>query len=243
MEFKERGTYSKALITDQPIEKECPIHAEYSQKINCFPDQAVYVYSFALNRMVFAKNWGALLGYNDDEVNMMQLVEITSPKYRDFAFEINDKALRFLALKEERLTEYSFTIELEKRHANGDFVPMYWRVAVHREVGGRVVEIMGVAERIDSIRLGDVMSYAAYGPEKSEFEESLSKELFRHYAISKKELEALRLAAKGFSFKEIANEFGVSQSAIEKRIIPLYKRFDCKSLPHLVSFAHENKLL
>ena len=106
-----------------------------------------------------------------------------------------------------------------------------------------MAEIFGLAEKIDSIRLGEVMNYAAYGPEKSEFEESLSKDLFRYHAISKKELEALKLAADGFSFKEIAHEFGVSQSAIEKRIIPLYKRFDCKSLPHLVSFAHSNNLL
>ena len=100
-----------------------------------------------------------------------------------------------------------------------------------------------MGEKIDSIRLGEVMNYAAYGPEAAEFEESLSKELFRHHAISKKELEALQLAAKGYSFKEIANEFGVSQSAIEKRILPLYKRFNCKSLPHLVNFAHENNML
>ena len=51
------------------------------------------------------------------------------------------------------------------------------------------------------------------------------------------------MVAKGYSFKEIANFFNVSQSAIEKRIIPLYKRFDVKSLTHLVSFAYENHIL
>jgi PAS domain S-box-containing protein len=243
MELTTRGSYSKALITNQPIADDCPLCAHYEEQISYFPNQAVYIYSFEHGRMVYAKNWDKLLGYSDDQINMMQLVEITSPKYRDFAYEVNDKALRFLAVKEERLEEYSFTIELEKQHANGNYVPLYWRVAVHKAVNGQVAEILGVAEKIDSIRLGEVMNYAAYGPEKSEFEESLSKELFRHYAISKKELEALRLAAKGYSFKEIAHECGVSQSAIEKRILPLYKRFDCKSLPHLVSFAHENKLL
>lgn len=243
MEMEQRGAYSKALITNNPIEEGCPLCAHYEETLQCFPNQAAYIYSFEKQRMVFAKNWENLLGYRDEDVNMMQLVEITSPKYREFAYEINDKALRFLATKNENLTEYSFTIELEKQHADGSFVPLYWRVAVQKEVDGRVAEIYGLAEKIDSIRLGEVMNYAAYGPETSEFEESLSKELFRHHAISKKELEALQLAAKGYSFKEIANEFGVSQSAIEKRILPLYKRFDCKSLPHLVSFAHENKML
>ena len=221
----------------------CPLCADYEKSVNCFPNQAVYVYSFEKGRMVFAKNWEKILGYKDEDINMMLLVEVTSPKYKQFSYEINDKALRFLMSTSENLTEYSFTIELEKQHADGSMVPLYWRVAVLKEANGRVAEIMGIAEKIDSIRLGDVMNYAAYGPEKSEFEESLSKELFRHYAISKKEKEAVQLAAKGLSFKEIADHVGVSQSAIEKRILPLYKRFECKSLPHLVSFAHENKLL
>ncbi|MFT4662253.1 MAG: DNA-binding CsgD family transcriptional regulator [Patiriisocius sp.] len=243
MELDKRGAYSKALITDRPIMEGCPLCAHYEETINCFPNQVAYVYSFEKKRMVFAKNWKSILGYRDEDINMMQLVEITSPKYRQFAYEINDKALRFLSSKQDLLTEYSFTVELEKQHADGSLVPLYWRVVVLKEVDGRVAEIFGLAEKVDSLRLGNVMNYAAYGPETVEFEESLSKELFHHYAISKKELDAVKLAAKGYSFKEIAQEFGVSQSAIEKRILPLYKRFDCKSLTHLVNFAHENRLL
>ena len=81
------------------------------------------------------------------------------------------------------------------------------------------------------------------GQEKSAFEEELNKTLFHHYAISSKEKEALAMVAKGHSFKEIAGLFKVSQSAIEKRILPLYKRFDVKSLTHLVSFAYDNHIL
>jgi DNA-binding NarL/FixJ family response regulator len=87
------------------------------------------------------------------------------------------------------------------------------------------------------------MQYAAFGPETSGFEESLNEELFNELGISRKEKEALELAAKGYTFKEIADKLNVSQSAIEKRIIPLYKRFDVKSLTHLISFAHDNYIL
>ncbi len=87
------------------------------------------------------------------------------------------------------------------------------------------------------------MQYAAFGPEKSKFEESLNIQLFNQLAISRKEKEALELAAKGYAFKEIADKLNVSQSAIEKRIIPLYKRFNVRSLPHLISFAHDNYIL
>jgi DNA-binding CsgD family transcriptional regulator len=88
-----------------------------------------------------------------------------------------------------------------------------------------------------------VMRYAAFGPEKNEFEEELNKTLFYKNVISNKEKDALALVAKGYSLKEIAMLLKISQSAVEKRIIPLYKRFDVKSMPHLVSFAYENHIL
>ena len=87
------------------------------------------------------------------------------------------------------------------------------------------------------------MQYAVFGPKLSGFEESLNQQLFNELAISNKEIEVLELAAKGFTFKEIACKLNVSQSAIEKRLYPLYKRFDVKSLPHLISFAHDNDIL
>jgi DNA-binding CsgD family transcriptional regulator len=67
--------------------------------------------------------------------------------------------------------------------------------------------------------------------------------LFYKNAISNKEKNALALIAKGYSLKEVADMLNLSQSAVEKRIIPLYKRFDVKSMPHLVSFAYENHIL
>jgi DNA-binding NarL/FixJ family response regulator len=61
--------------------------------------------------------------------------------------------------------------------------------------------------------------------------------------MSGKEREALTFAANGLTFKEIADALCVTHSAIKKRIVPMYKRFDVKSLAHLVSFAHQNHLL
>jgi DNA-binding NarL/FixJ family response regulator len=87
------------------------------------------------------------------------------------------------------------------------------------------------------------MRYAVFGPNKNELEEELNKTLFYKNVISNKERDALALIAKGYSLKEAATMLNVSQSAVEKRIIPLYKRFDVKSMPHLVSFAFENHIL
>jgi len=237
------GDYSKSFITAIEADLTSPQALDYYNTIPKFADEAVYVYSFKENRMVYAQGWEEVLGYKDDEITMMLIVNITCPEYAAYSNELNDKALKFLHSKTEKLEQYSFTIELKKIHKNGSHIPLISRVGVFRSENGRVTEIIGRSQINRNIKFGKVMQYSAYGPEKSEFEEDLNKILFELYAISGKEKEALALVAKGHTFKEIANIFNVSSSAIEKRIMPMYKRFDVKSLSHLISFAYENHIL
>ena len=237
------GEYSKSMITTVPADLNSEEAQYFRQTLKRFPNEAIYIYSFQQNRMLYADGWEEILGYRDDEINMLTIVSITSAKYARFSNELNDKALRFILSKSQDLEKYSFTIELQKMHKNGTPVPIIVKVGVFRSENGRVTEIIGRNEVNYSINLGSVMRYAAFGPEKSEFEEELNKELFHHFAISQKEKEALAMVASGYSFKEIAHHFNVSQSAIEKRILPMYRRFEVKSLTHLVTFAYENHIL
>ena len=193
--------------------------------------------------MLFAHGWEDMLGYKDEEITLLKIVNSTSKRHYNFYNELNDKGLQYLKNIKEDLNKYSFTIEVEKIHKNGEIVPIFSRVGVYKSSDGNILELIGISEKIHSRKLGNIMQYAAFGPETSGFEESLNEQLFTELGISRKEKEVLELAAKGFAFKEIANKLNVSQSAIEKRIIPLYKRFDVKSLPHLISFAHDNCIL
>ena len=219
------------------------VFEEYKNKVQSFIGQAVYIYSFEKNRMLYAAGWEDLLGYKSEEITLFKIVSLTSKRHFNFSNELNDKALQFLLATKKDLEKYSFTIEVEKIHKNGRIIPLFSRVGVFKTKDGKISEIIGISEKIHSRKLGNIMQYAVYGPTLSGFEETLNQQLFNKLGISRKEIEALELAAKGFAFKEIANELNVSQSAIEKRIIPLYKRFGVKSLPHLISFAHDNHIL
>lgn len=238
-----QGKYSISFITDIPADLKSAEAIRFKKSIPKFPEEAIYIYSFKLDRMIYADGWEEVLGYKDNEITMLKIVSISSPEYALFSNELNDKALLFINSKTQDLELYSFTIEIKKIHKNGNHIPLILRVGVFRAENGRVTEIIGHCQINRSLKFGKVMKYYAYGPAKSEFEENLNKVLFQHIAISGKEKEALALVAKGQSFKEIANTLDVSQSAIEKRIIPLYKRFNVRSLSHLISFAFENNIL
>jgi DNA-binding CsgD family transcriptional regulator len=237
------GDYTRSFITNVPADLKSERSAYFRKTLPGFPEEAIYIYSFKENRMIYADGWEDILGYKDDEIGMLTIVSITTPEYAPFSNELNDKALKFINTKKEELEKYSFMIELKKIHKNGAHVPLISKVGVFISENGVVTAIIGRSQINRSINLGNIMRYAAYGPDKSDFEEELNKQLFNHYAISMKEKEALTLVAQGYSFKEIANHFHVSQSAIEKRIIPMYKRFNVKSLTHLISFAYDNHIL
>jgi DNA-binding CsgD family transcriptional regulator len=237
------GDFTKSMITQVPITPLDDKQKVLKQNLQRFPEEAIYIYSFKENKMLYADGWEEVLGYRDDEINMLQIVSITTPEYAPFSHELNDKALLFIMQKHEDLEKYSFTIELKKFHKLGHEIPLIVRVGVFASENGNVTEIIGRSQINHSIALGKVMRYAAYGPEKSEFEEQLNKDLFKHFAISRKEKEALELVAKGYSFKEIATMLSISVSAAEKRVFPLFKRFDVKGTTHLITFAYENHIL
>lgn len=237
------GKYTRERVSDIPFDVNDPIYLEYKEKVPQFAGQAVYIYSFVKQRMVYAFGWEDLLGYKDEEITLLKIVSCSSKRHINFSNELNDKALQFLKTKKKDLDKYSFTIEVEKIHKNGEVVPLFSRIGVYKSYQGNILEVIGISEKIHARKLGNVMQYAAFGPEKEGFEDTLNEQLFNKLGISRKEKEALELASKGYAFKEIAFKLGVSQSAIEKRIIPLYKRFNVKSLPHLVSFAYDNYIL
>jgi DNA-binding CsgD family transcriptional regulator len=237
------GNYTKRFVTDIPADLSTPLAIHYKNTIPRFPDEAIYIFSFEQGKMLYADGWEEVLGYRDDEISMLRIVTCTTPEYASFSQEINDKGLMFLHQETEDLEKYSFIIEVKKIHKNGSHVPLIQRVGVFKAIDGKLTEIIGRFQINRRINLGKIMRFDIFGPKKEEFEDFLSKLLFKEQAISGKEKEALSLVAKGFPFKEIASELNVSQSAIEKRIIPLYKRFGVKSLAQLVSFAYENHIL
>lgn len=237
------GTFLRSYITDTPADLNSEEAKDLHKQLQRFPEEAVYVYSFVKKRMVYANGWEEVLGYKDDEINLPIVLFSTCKAYAPFSVELNEKALMFILDKSEELEKYSFTMELKKLHKNGEEVPMISKVGVYSAENGKVTAIIGRFQVMRSLKFGKVMRYAAYGPERSLFEEELNQQLFQHHALSDKEKQALSLLAKGHSFKEIAEMFNVTSSAIEKRIIPMYKRFDVRNLTHLISFAYDNSIL
>jgi DNA-binding CsgD family transcriptional regulator len=238
-----KSYYTRQVVSPLPADPNSAEFQHFKKIIKRFPEEAIYIYSMKENRMLYTAGWKETLGYPDDQINLQTIVSQTDPAHAPFTFDINDKAVRFLASPREGIEDYSFSFETRKIHRNGSLVPMEVKIGVYSGENNMIKEAIGRFQVNRSLRFGKVIRYSAFGPEKSEFEEELNKDLFHHQTISGKEKEALVYLAKGYTFKEIADELNLTSSAVEKRVIPLYKRFDVKSLAHLISFAYENYIL
>lgn len=235
--------YTNYLVTDTPADINDDQYVYYDKTIPRFPDEAIYIYSVAQKKMIYTKGWEEVLGYKDGEITLKKVLFTTTEEYARFSNDLNENAIKFIMNHPEDLEQYSFVIELKKIRKDGSIVPLICRVGVLKAEHGKPSLLIGRFQINKNIRLGKIMYYAAYGPQKYQFEEYLNKKLFNYFAITYKEKEALEMVTQGLSFKEIAHKLNVSQSAIEKRILPLYKKFDVKSLSHLISFAYENLIL
>jgi len=236
--------YTRKQLTTTPIDPSSEQYMEFKRAIKRFPEEAVYIYSFKENRLIYTDGWEETLGYNDQEIDLLTIMSQTDPLHAPFSFDLNDKAIKFILSKKQDMLQYSFSFEARKIHKNASLVPMQIKLAIYSvEEDGSIKEAIGRFQVNRDLRFGKVIRYAAYGPEKNEFEDELNKSLFEHYAISNKEKEVLQFVSKGLTIKEIAAKLDLSKSGVEKRILPLYKRFNVNSLPHLISFAHENYIL
>jgi DNA-binding CsgD family transcriptional regulator len=238
------GRYSSNFITDIAFDPNDSDNLNISDRIIKFPVEGIYIYSFEKGKMLYADGWKDVVGYDNNEISMVRIVQLTAPQFKQFVNEVNDKALMFLHHRDEQLLEYFFKIEIKMLHKNGTEIPVIATVRVHDTFeNGKLKSIMGRFQVDYGLRFGKIMRYSAFGPDKEVFEHSLNEKMLYQLRISEKEIAVIKLIASGLAYKEIAAKLDITHSAVEKRIRPLFKRFEVKNIAHLVSFAYENYLL
>jgi DNA-binding CsgD family transcriptional regulator len=184
-----------------------------------------------------------LLGYENEEISMHLLVEITTPDHKEFIQEMNNQALAFILSKSANLYEYSCTTECIKFNKQGEEVALLESVKVHRSLKGKVVEVIGTYKRNPRMPHPGNKYFQASGPGIETLVEKMKLVAARDAIINGRERTILKMLAQGKSMKEIANALYVSKSAIEKKVMPLYRKCNVRNLVELIAYAHKNGLI
>jgi hypothetical protein len=95
------GAVRQIFLTAVPADLNSEEALHFKKTLLSFPEEAVYIYSFKESRMIYADGWESILGYRDDEIDMLKIISITTQEYAPFSYELNDKALIFIQSKRE----------------------------------------------------------------------------------------------------------------------------------------------
>lgn len=216
---------------------------KFKSNIKRLSEESVYVFSFPLNQMVYADGWFDMVGYPDEEISLLKLVEITENSFRPFIDEINRVAFQYFT-NEQHLEGSGLCMYLKMVHVSGESIPV--AVTFHlieSDENGIATKVLGRVRKDSSLLFGDIMKFAVFGPQMDQFKNMLSMEIFHPFQLTDKEKEVIDLLSIGLTYKEIADNLFITQSAVEKRIRPLFNRFHVKNNAHLVAFALRNGLL
>ena len=184
-----------------------------------------------------------LLGYENEEISMDLLVEITTPDHKEFIKEMNNQALAFILSKSSNLYEYSCTTECKKFSKQGEEVALLESVKVHHSLKGKVVEVIGTYKRNPRTpHLGNKY-FQASGPGIETLIEKIKLVAGRKDIITEREHEIMRIFTNGKTVTEVAKEIFVSKSTVEKNLSQLYRKFNVRNLTELIAYSHKNGLI
>ncbi|MCA6486506.1 MAG: helix-turn-helix transcriptional regulator [Chitinophagaceae bacterium] len=226
--------FTEIMLSDIPYTPEELTEVNDYSDIQCFSDEAVYVYSLETHRINYATGWDTLLGYDNKEISMKKLMLITTPDFIDFICEMNNQSLAFIYHKTERVMEYSCTIESKKFSKEGKEVALLESVGIYRTRGGRAEQIIGRYKLSPSMPNPHQRYFHANGPGIEELVDKMKGFGAEGRLITRREREILRLLAGGMILKDIANHLGVSKSNIEKKIYGLFKKFNVRNQRELI---------
>ena len=233
----------ETILSKEPFQPKPTAKNLRFANIPCFSDEATFVYSVKTKKILYAQGWMELLGYANEEISMHLLVEITTPDHKEFIKEMNNQALAFILSKSSNLYEYSCTTECKKFSKQGEEVALLESVKVHHSLKGKVVEVIGTYKRNPRTpHLGNKY-FQASGPGIETLVEKMKLVAASEAIINGRERTILKMLAQGKSMKEIANVLYVSKSAIEKTVMPLYKRCNVRNLVELIAYSHKNGLI
>jgi len=235
--------YSEHFLSNIPYSPEVLAEVSDYSDIQCFSDEAVYVYSLETHRINYATGWDTLLGYDNKEISMKKLMLITTPDYIDFIREMNNQSLAFVYDKTERVMEYSCTIDSKKFSKEGREVALLESVGIYRTRGGRANQIIGRYKLSPTMPNPHHRYFHANGPDIHLLVNKMKDYPAHIKILTNKQLEILRLAVRGLKMQEISEQLMISKSNVEKMIRKMRAQFRVNSSKELIAYALRNQLL
>lgn len=241
MAIKYTGKYTQAFLSDNKINSESLESDFYNNVITVNSNEAVYVYSFKGNKMVFAKGFEKIINKKLEEINMLVLNEAFAPHFKKFINEYHDRLLLFLYNSNTNIESFSSHVIIRTNDFDN---PLMLNIRVFKtDDNGNLVSVIGTNTIDKKLKTTDVIQYAFSGDFDPEFIDKINNHLDFQSCISFYNIQIIEHLNQGRTLAEIAELMNFEEQKVTNDLALIKKKFELKNDLELIEFAQKNHLI
>jgi len=181
------------------------------------PNQYLYFINFTTSEVPYHKNLDKVLGYTE-KLDMPLLMNMIHPDDVDTVTKVSNAALEYLIkIKIKDTFAVNFTVSNRTRKKNGSFITVLRQMTiVDVDTQGNIQSALAVCSDISDIKTSNEVTYSLEGPNNDIFYTNVENILDKppRPDLTERETEIIKLIAKGYSSKEIADLLFISPNTV-----------------------------
>lgn len=199
------------------VEKDESIDGKVFESYPLMPNQYLYFVNFTTSKVPYHKNLEKVLGYTE-EVDMPLLMNMVHPDDVHAVTKVSEATLAYLMkCKIKDTFAINLTISNRTKKKDGSYIKILRQMTiVDTTEEGNILSSVAICSDISDIKASDEVTYKLDGPDSHVFYEILEDlmEIPLKPDLTEREVEIVRLLAKGNSSKEIAKELFISHNTV-----------------------------
>ena len=240
-----KGDYYKAHVSSNPADLNSKEATDIKKKISYDKDEAVYIYSFKKNQILFAAGFQDLIGYPDNEVNVMNIYDIYDSKYSTLLHHFTDQTLHFLHHNKINGDFSTYAISNIYNKITNTKLTIIKTVSVYEKNENNNF-ISGIVrfKKIENLKYDSVFQYGIVDSSKkiNLFTDNII-DFEVDNSVNIHEIKLLELLDNNMSINSISKHFECSETQINLAINNILARFKCKNTQELINFSKQNEIL
>ena len=210
-----------------------------------FPDQFLYVYSYAEGRMLYTRGFPEVLGYRNEDVDIELLYRIFHPDDAPIVARVNTQVIKAMSKIRGPIDpfELCFTVDYRVRKSNGQYIKVLRQTAIYEtnKETGEVMSTFSLCKDITTIKSSNSIGWQVKGRGLDRVDLSGLDELRPklQYRPTMREMDVIRKLAQGKSSKITADELKLSPHTVAAHRRNLLARTGMKNTAELVNLVKE----
>ncbi|MEN8839039.1 MAG: hypothetical protein ABF238_00870 [Flavobacteriales bacterium] len=235
------GKYTDAFLTEDVSSYDSHFDENFKKYLTLKENEAVYVYSFKENKLLFTKGFENVLEVESRAVNMQFLNSEYDELAKEFVNEYHDRALLYLYNNNHKLKTFSSSVVIKTKRVE---TPLLLNIQVlNTDSKGNLISIIGRVLRDPNLIYGDIIQYNLNGDLEGDFLFQMNHKLDFQKRISLREIKIIEDLEMDIPTEEIGKKIGYANHRIEEIIKLMLERFSVKTTKDLIEFAKNKQLI